>query len=260
MVRHLLARDPSTSAYVVTVDLTDPRVSVHVAMAGPGPGGPWQTALLPTSEIANREGWAVAVNGDFFAADGVRDGEGRRAHYVRGRPAYALGPTVCDGRPIGPAATTRPALLVSADGTATIADVPAGRLPPVVQAVVQAVGGAALLLADGRPVPQPVHRGIEIRHPRTAVGLTRDRSHLILLVVDGYRPGTAAGMTAEEVSAAMITAGAHAAMMLDGGGSTTLVRRQGDQCVVVNNPSDGRERPVANAIGIRFDGPVIDMP
>ena len=258
-VRHVVRADPPTSMFVVAVDLSDRRASLHVAMAGADPDGdgPYQTTLQPVSEIAARERFAVAVNGDFFAAAGVPDGPGRHAGFARGKPASAVGPTVCDGRRVAVNATTRPALQVSADGHVTIALVPAGATLPA--DVTQSVGGSGLLVVDGRAVPQPPAR-LVIRHPRTAVGLTRDRSRLILLVVDGHHPGTAAGMTGDELATELVGVGCDVAMNLDGGGSTTLAARDGDRVRVVNQPSDGPERPVADALGVRFDGPVAVVP
>jgi exopolysaccharide biosynthesis protein len=51
------------------------------------------------------------------------------------------------------------------------------------------------------------------------------------------------------------------ALLLDSGGSSTMVMRKGDEWPVVNQPSDSHgisdnvpaERPVANALGIVID-------
>jgi hypothetical protein len=84
------------------------------------------------------------------------------------------------------------------------------------------------------------------RHPRTAVGLSRDSATVYLVVVDG-RQSASVGMTLEELAHSMIALGAVEALNLDGGGSTTLVVRDS----IVNVPSDPNgERPVGNAIVI----------
>lgn len=81
------------------------------------------------------------------------------------------------------------------------------------------------------------HQGV--RHPRTAVATTED-NHLILIVVDGRRPGIAEGMNAFELTS-FIENHFHPqqAMNLDGGGSTTMcVKGQGSEKTnVVNYPS-----------------------
>lgn len=84
------------------------------------------------------------------------------------------------------------------------------------------------------------HQGV--RHPRTAVATTED-NHLILIVVDGRRPGIAEGMNAFELTS-FIENHFHAkdAMNLDGGGSSTMcVKECGrTETNVVNYPSGSR--------------------
>jgi hypothetical protein len=81
------------------------------------------------------------------------------------------------------------------------------------------------------------------RHPRTCVAMTTD-NHLLLVVIDGRSPD-AAGQTGAETQSTLLGLGkiSHA-FNLDGGGSSTLWARG----AVVNRPSDGKSRPVANAL------------
>jgi exopolysaccharide biosynthesis protein len=44
--------------------------------------------------------------------------------------------------------------------------------------------------------------------------------------------------------------GAFTAFNLDGGGSTTMVQRVGEKQTVLNTPSVGVERPVADVLGV----------
>ena len=92
----------------------------------------------------------------------------------------------------------------------------------------------------------------KVRHPRTAIGLDHRGTKLTILIVDGRRPGIATGMTGPEIAQEMLRLGCVDAINLDGGGSTTLVMRDrdDDQLKVINHPSDLRERPVADVIGI----------
>lgn len=84
------------------------------------------------------------------------------------------------------------------------------------------------------------------RHPRTAMGLTRDRQTFILVVVDGRR-STSAGMYGSELAKLMEDLGAHNAFNLDGGGSSQMWLR-GDG--TLNRPSGGSARGVVNHWGI----------
>lgn len=88
--------------------------------------------------------------------------------------------------------------------------------------------------------------GDTCRHPRTAVCTTLD-GFLWLIAVDGRRTG-ASGMRCSEVRDLVEEFGCHDAAMLDGGGSTTMWI-EGD---VVNEPSDGAQRVVANHLGITY--------
>src|SRR5690348_12938792 len=68
--RHGERRGTPLRLHVVTVDLTDPSVSVVVRPAGADPDGvlgPWETTLMTVRAVANRDDLAVAVNGDFFS-------------------------------------------------------------------------------------------------------------------------------------------------------------------------------------------------
>lgn len=113
--------------------------------------------------------------------------------------------------------------------------------------VAVAIGGNQVLIDDGEvqdyddPTP----------HPRSAVGLSADGTRMFLVSIDG-RQAHAHGMTLTETAEFMADLGAYDALNLDGGGSSTLVAREPatDERTVVNSPSDGSERPVANSLGL----------
>lgn len=84
------------------------------------------------------------------------------------------------------------------------------------------------------------------RHPRTALGMSQDNKTLYLVVVDG-RSTLSVGMTCAELANLLRGLGAYNAANLDGGGSSAMyVAGQG----VVNRPSDGSERTVANHLAV----------
>jgi hypothetical protein len=113
------------------------------------------------------------------------------------------------------------------------------------------IGGWPRILRDGRNVAPDaatmegtISRNAEVRHPRTAIGYSRDGATLWLLVVDG-RSAASVGMTLTELAALMRRVGAWDALNFDGGGSTTMVV----EGAVVNVPSDSAgERAVGNAV------------
>lgn len=115
-----------------------------------------------------------------------------------------------------------------------------------------AVGGGPVLIHDGRiwitnKEEQLFSGGDQDRHPRTAMGYTKD-GHLIILAVQGRCPGVAEGATLEEVAKMLTDLRCYEAVNLDGGGSS---------CMLINGketikPSDKEgERPVPAVFLIR---------
>lgn len=83
------------------------------------------------------------------------------------------------------------------------------------------------------------------RDPQSAIGISKDLKTLILVACDGRGAGGAAGCRMmHEVKDILLEFGAHHAMKLDGGGSTTVFF----DGAVVNNPSGGNERALANGL------------
>jgi len=127
-------------------------------------------------------------------------------------------------------------------------------------ATTSAIAGAGpRLLRDGRivvrsaagpegfdppQVPSFFRTFVSGRNARTLAGVRPDGT-LLLVTVDGPRPGWSAGMTLPEAARLMRRLGASDALNLDGLGSSTMVVR-GE---VVNRPSDRvGERPVSNGL------------
>lgn len=110
-----------------------------------------------------------------------------------------------------------------------------------------AISGNRILLSD---------RKIQVSddaamHPRTAIGIDRDKKRLMFFVVDG-RQEFSRGYTMRELALTMRRLGAEDALNLDGGGSTTMVVRRNGRLQLVNSPSSGWQRKVPNGISIRY--------
>jgi Phosphodiester glycosidase len=114
-------------------------------------------------------------------------------------------------------------------------------------------GGGPRLLARGRVAVAAGSEGfaplsapgfVASRHPRTLAGVKRDGT-VLLVTVDGRRPGWSAGVTLPEAARMMRALGARNALNLDGGGSTGMVVL-GE---LVSRPSDSSgERAVSDGI------------
>ena len=103
-------------------------------------------------------------------------------------------------------------------------------------------------------------------NPRSAACIQADGLHLWLVVVDGRGAGGGTGMSCDEVRDLLLSDPFDCwdAVMLDGGGSSTLVvedtnsgadcnPRGADDLCVKNNPSDGSLRTVANHLAITWE-------
>jgi hypothetical protein len=103
-----------------------------------------------------------------------------------------------------------------------------------------AIGGGPALVHDGKPMQWPGF--IHMRHPRTAVGWNKD--YFFMVEVDGRQSNLSVGMTFPELANYLIKLGCLEALNFDGGGSATLWALG----AVRNSPSEGDERPSANAL------------
>jgi hypothetical protein len=125
-----------------------------------------------------------------------------------------------------------------------------GDLSPFgLSSITAAVGGGALILHNGEwydDFDAPYREENSKRMPCSGAAIAAD-GRLFLVEVDGRQADLSVGVTRREF----------AALLLDGGGSSTLVvRRLGDSgAEVVNSPSDGRERPVADGVFVYSTAP-----
>ncbi len=131
--------------------------------------------------------------------------------------------------------------------------------PPFGDAVA-AIGGGPELLHGGAPVDDPASPNYaerDRRIPASAAARFPDGT-LALVVVDGRHPATSIGVNRGELTALLRGLGATDAMLFDSGGSATLAARVlGDaEASVVNEPSDGFERAVADGLFLYSDAPL----
>ncbi|MGW1727627.1 phosphodiester glycosidase family protein [Streptomyces sp. NPDC002306] len=116
--------------------------------------------------------------------------------------------------------------------------------------VAVAVGGGQVLVSAG--VVQRFTDGDTVTATsRTSVGFSADGRTMYLVAIDGKQTNSR-GMDLNELGAFMKGLGATNALNMDGGGSTTMAARlPGENTTgLVNSPSDGSERQVANGLGL----------
>lgn len=198
-----------------------------------------------TAMVSRATGALVAVNADFFNADGTTVGPevvgGRVTAAVGGRPAIAwksgsapwMGTTSISGDTLlaGWAIS-----VVAGDGRTEMV----GGFPDMLDKGAR-VGD---LEVSTRPTFAPV------RHPRTAVGYDDATRKLWLIEVDGRRMPYSDGMTLPELATLMEALGIDEGLNLDGGGSSVMVVLGAAR----NRPSDAAgERAVVNALALVRD-------
>lgn len=111
-----------------------------------------------------------------------------------------------------------------------------------------AVAGFGPLIVDGKIVD----RSAEPLHPRTAIGTDPTGQTIYMVVVDGRQPGTSEGMSTGELAELMAELGCHAAINLDGGGSSILFHAdEAGRLRMANRPSDPGTRPIPLLLVVR---------
>jgi len=229
----LAARETVTDALVWgRLDGGGQRVTVafvHLSRTRGARVSPANRGKATVGSWASEIGAHVAVNGNWFSP-------------------YD-GPAVSNGEVYGGADHFYTALFgFTADGDAII-DHHRETNEFVDDRVVEAVSGHPTLIHRGeRTVDFGGDPTFTRRNPRTAIGLDGSGDVMILVTIDG-RSSSARGMTGYETAELMERLGAHDAVMLDGGGSSTMwITGRG----IVNRPS-GAPRAVGNQIAVYGD-------
>jgi hypothetical protein len=226
--------------HVVTIDMRTPGLRFLVTPADDR-GSDLPLRARTTSEFLAEFDVQIAINGDGFSPWWSR---GPTDYYPHsGDPVRPRGDAASRGKVYWETSDPFPTLYINSRNRLSF-DAPAKPY--------NAVSGEALLVTGGNVIPD---LDDEELHPRTAIGYSRNGRYLYLVVVDGRQPFHSEGITLAELAELMLSLGAQYAMNLDGGGSSTVVIEGVDgEPKVLNSPIDnyipGRERPVANHLGI----------
>jgi len=125
-------------------------------------------------------------------------------------------------------------------------------LPSPFTSAISGIGGGPLLVKNGRPVFRTneafASSWLIPRTARTAVGQRADGG-ILLVVVEGGRPGSSVGMTNFELAQELARLGAVTAMALDGGASSTIAF----DGQLLNKPAQG-EKQIADALALLYTG------
>lgn len=213
--------------YIAKVKLFDP--DVFKLSLAKGEIGNVET----TSDAAERTGAVLAINGGGFGAGKV-DGE---------LVSTMIGGAVVDGKFIQEFVPkeNEDIFFVGINRQGDLI----GGVPKSSQEVrdmkpYQGVSFIPILIQNGETIELP-DAWANRRHPRTIIGQYAN-DDLILIVVDGRQGDYSVGITLERLQEKLLELGVKDAYNLDGGGSTVMYFKG----QILNKPSDGAERPVAN--------------
>ena len=199
-----------------------------------------------TSQFLDEFDVQIAINGDGFSPWWSRSPADYYPHV--GDPVAPLGLSASKGEVYSTGTQTtigiKPTLYVSRRNVLSFNNPPNN--------IHSAISGDRMIVLKGDVAPDLDDGELE---PRTAIGMNRNGRYLYLILVDGRQPFYSSGATFAELAQILIEQGAYIAMSLDGGGSSTLViEGEAGEPVILNSPIDnyipGRERPVANHLGI----------
>ena len=120
--------------------------------------------------------------------------------------------------------------------------------------VPEALGAGPQIVRDGKPVFRSFEsfesNQLAQRQPRTGVGQLAD-GRIVLVAVDGRRPGYSTGLTNFELALTMMRLGCVTASALESSGATTMAF----DAKLLNRPSDrGGERAVGEALTLFYYG------
>jgi exopolysaccharide biosynthesis protein len=215
----------SMSVHVVRIDLTNDDVRVIAT--------PESQRRLRVSDFAKKNRAIVAINADYFTKD----------FQPIGLVVGACGVWK------GTKDTTREGIVAVGDGRARID--PQREVLEQPEAWMEAIiSGWPMIVRSCAPLTAPQLPGSDAftraPHPRTAVGVSKDGKTLYFVVADGRRDGVP-GLTLARLARFMADElGVCSAMNLDGGGSSAMWIDDR----IVNQPSDGFEREVANHFAV----------
>ncbi len=247
------------------VHLDQPRVDIVVTKAlAADPANPpgTEARLVTVANWAEAEHTTLAVNANFFGGIEKPAAGERDPGWFAGRAVDLRGLSVSAGTVVSPPRVVKntgdPALVITRDHRARVAHVTEKDLDGVVAAVAgigppdSGKAPGTLLVTAGRNTGETAQVQPAVRHPRTAAGVSADGRTLILLVVDGRQPTHSIGVTLPELADLMIGLGAHDALNLDGGGSSTFIYRRPDGTLVTNQAPGATWRPVGNHLGVKL--------
>lgn len=241
------------AAFVMQVDLTDPRISITNTTPGNTDfevGHVQRQKLSEQFKLVDKAGNRVlgGVNTDFFTTSGTYAGRPSSAFWHNG---------VCYRNVFGSEATRPRSFVWWGD------DEHVHMCHSSEYAAVRATGkikelfsGGQILIENGKDT-NFMEDSVYGVHPRTMFGFMSDDRKIFLVVIDGRQNTWSVGVNYPDMQAFMKAIGCQWAFNIDGGGSSTfIVRKDGasftdaSRFQIKNHPSDGSERAIGPGLAV----------
>lgn len=237
-------------AFALRVDLKAPGVRLFVTpKAAKYVLNSAETLGQTVSEFFKTHQLQAAINGGRFDPSDYYPPTGTRLD--------VHGLTISDGELVSPQDTSTDSAVIAFSDKNEPTIIHKNWPPTNTAGFFNALTGTYPLVSNGIPVANLNSQAGFINgvNPRTAAGLSKDKQFLYLLVIDGRQNGYSIGALNSETAGLMILLGAHDAINLDGGGSTTMVLADSaGRPQRINRSSavadSGRERTVGSHLGI----------
>ena len=235
---------------IIDIDLTAAGIGFRMQPGnGPLPG---EVTRTTTRSYVNSAQAKIGVNIGFYDTNSTYGGLYTDLNQI----------AASEGDVYSTAAGGEPTLNINADNTALIRNAgPAGSTTLNNGTPLWNAAGGNQRILNGGTISAPNDSYTNTLNPHTAIGLSQDKSHLLLATVDGRQTDYSEGMFTTELAQVLLDFGAWNAINYDGGGSTTMVMDDSNDGIqnarVINSPSDnssgqaaGTERVVANSLAV----------
>lgn len=235
---HLVYNDSDELPHAIYVLTVDPeKATLHTGTSENGfdlmPSNKQNVMQHMQASVDDGLQVVAAVNGDFFAISSTYMPTGlciKNGTVIRDNTAY------------------RPYCAMTTNGQYLVCDGKTDKID--LSSLQMAVGGSHVIVKDGKSNDVGSNDTFSTTfHPRTLSGITKD-GKILLVVVDGRQPSLSNGASLVICAKIMLALGAVHAINHDGGGSSTMVIRDGERFETINSPSDGDLRKVYNSIQV----------
>ena len=247
---HKVRQEPRPlQIHILEIDLRESHLSFEVIPGeDPDGDGPAEVALAHPRDLAKKAGAIAAINTAAWAM--LTDQQtGKKPGYVVGGAADISGWVAQADRLVSPPQKGYWSVWMDQNDRVAMGVIASNEeLQEKGIKAKWAVSGFRGILKDSEVLVSPS----DVRHPRTAVGISQNGNQFVWLVVDGRQKGYSEGVSEEELARLLVESGCAHGINLDGGGSSSMwIRDEKSELALANRPSEASGvRPVPVVLGL----------